>query len=84
VNEMVEQEREHRLGLWRELQSYDSASAVPISLLHERRVYQGGSGIWYDASRTKAVSESGVAVSVLHTGRCLAKRCRRSGFLVRA
>lgn len=49
-----------------------STLGVPASVVNELRIFYGGRGIWYDATRTKAIADPGVTVGVLHTGRVYA------------
>ena len=67
---LQDEERERRLGLWRELRALDPDN-LSASSLRELGVYGGAQGIWVDKARTAAIAPngSGVTVSLLHTGR---------------
>ena len=67
---LQDEEREHRLELWRELRAVDPDN-VSAGTLRDLGVYGGAQGIWVDKARTAtiAINGSGVTVSLLHTGR---------------
>lgn len=67
---LQDEEREHRLGLWRELRAVDPDN-LSASTLRDLGVYGGAQGIWVDKARTATIATngSGVTVSLLHTGR---------------
>lgn len=58
-----------REAVWAELQNCATWPNVPPSLLRELRVYRGQAGVWFDQSSTRQICPSGIAVSVLNTGR---------------
>ncbi|MCM0639535.1 HNH endonuclease [Cellulomonas wangsupingiae] len=56
-----------RMSVWRELQRH--GGLVPAQWLRARGVYGGGQGIYVDKQRTRVLAPTGLAVSVLSTGR---------------
>jgi putative restriction endonuclease len=69
----VEQERDRRHQQFEALNSRcGSTQGVPASVVNELRIFFGGRGIWYDATRTKSIADPGITVGVLHTGRVYA------------
>ena len=58
-----------REAVWAELQNCPTWPNVPPSLLQDLRIYRGGKGIWFDQSSTRQICSTGIAVSVLNTGR---------------
>lgn len=77
----IEQEKQYRLQIWEELKRRGGPTGVSPQLLRELRIYGGAQGIWVDKDRTKAISPSGVTVSVLHTGRHYADDFSEDGVL---
>ena len=55
--------------IWAELRDHPSWPLLSPELLREVGLYGGAAGIWLDKSKTSQISQSGVAVSVLHTGK---------------
>jgi len=66
----VEQERQHRLELWRRLVVSGGPVGATPTLLRSLGIYGGAQGIWVDKERTQALTPDGVGVTVavLHTG----------------
>ena len=64
-----EEELIWREAVWAELQNCPTWPNVPPSLLQDLRIYRGGKGIWFDQSSTRQICSTGIAVSVLNTGR---------------
>ena len=64
-----EEELVWREAVWVELQVHSSWPLLSPELLREVGLYGGAAGIWLDKSKTSQISESGIAVSVLHTGK---------------
>ncbi len=64
-----EEELMWREAVWAELQNCPTWPNVPPSLLQDLRIYRGGKGIWFDQTSTRQICSTGIAVSVLNTGR---------------
>ncbi|MCC2314188.1 HNH endonuclease [Cellulomonas xiejunii] len=56
-----------RMSVWHEIQQHDGL--VAPQWLRARGVYGGGQGIYVDKQRTRVLTPTGLAVSVLSTGR---------------
>ena len=54
--------------VWAELQAHPLWPDLPPDLLREKKLYAGQAGIYADMTRTREISPTGIAVSVLHTG----------------
>jgi putative restriction endonuclease len=67
---VVEQEREHRRGMWQSLLASGGPYGMLPRVLRDLRVYGGAQGIWVDKARTSSLTDSGTGVTVglLHTG----------------
>ena len=67
LSDLVTQELERRLGIWRVLGPTDS---VEPQRLRQLGIYGGAQGIWVDKKRTAEITSngSGVTVGLLHTG----------------
>lgn len=63
-----EAERMWRELAWEQLRADPTWPRVSPSLLRDLGVYGGGAGVWADLDNTRAITENGVAVSILHTG----------------
>jgi hypothetical protein len=70
VPDLIAQERENRLNLWRELTGADGAQNVEPKRLRDLRIYGGAQGIWVDKVRTQQLTPdgTGICVGLLHTG----------------
>lgn len=65
-----EKEKEFRFELQRRLvETHGGTTDVPAALVNDLRIFWGGRGIWYDATRTRSIMPPGITVGVLHTGR---------------
>ena len=64
-----EEELLWREAVWAELKSRPEWPNFSPGLLRALGIYGGGAGIWVDRSQTEVVSPSGVAVSILSTGK---------------
>jgi putative restriction endonuclease len=64
-----EEELLWREAVWEELQAHPSWPDLPPELLREVGLYGGAAGIWLDKSKTSQIHQSGIAVSVLYTGK---------------
>ena len=64
-----EEELLWRDAVWTEIQAHPSWPELPPELLREVGLYGGAAGIWLDKSKTSQIHQSGIAVSVLHTGK---------------
>jgi hypothetical protein len=58
-----------RESLWAELRQHPQWPDLPAEVLRGLKIYSGQAGIYSDMSRTRSLAPTGVAVSVLHTGR---------------
>jgi putative restriction endonuclease len=58
-----------REAMWAELRNLPTWPDVPPSVLREMGLYGGAAGIWLDKTTTGSICPSGIAVSVLHTGK---------------
>jgi putative restriction endonuclease len=58
-----------REAKWAELKSHPTWPNLSPSLLREMGLYGGAAGIWVDKATTGGICETGIAVSVLHTGK---------------
>jgi len=63
----TDDERLWRMSVWDEVQKHDGL--VAAQWLRARGVYGGGQGIYVDKARTRILASTGLAVSVLSTGR---------------
>lgn len=63
-----EAERLWRDLVWEHLQADPTWPRVRPTLLRDLGLYGGGAGVWADLDNTRALTENGVAVSILHTG----------------
>jgi putative restriction endonuclease len=64
-----EEELLWREAMWAELKALPSWPNVSPGLLREMGIYGGAAGIWLDKATTGSISSTGIAVSVLHTGK---------------
>jgi hypothetical protein len=60
--------------LWRgrvyeRLQVTHPPRQIPSSALREAGVYRGAAGLWCDRERTTKIAETGLCVSIMHTGK---------------
>jgi putative restriction endonuclease len=60
---LQDEERERRLGLWRELRAVGPDN-VSASTLRELGVYGGAQGIWVDKATTATIATNGSGVTV--------------------
>lgn len=69
-NAAIDEERQHRLGLWAKLKEKGGPSGVAPGVLRELGIYGGAQGIWVDKARTGRITTDGegITVAVLHTG----------------
>ncbi len=58
-----------REAVWAELQAHPQWPDLPAEVLRGMKIYAGQAGIYSDMSRTRLLAPTGVAVSVLNTGR---------------
>jgi hypothetical protein len=54
---------------WAELKAQPSWPNVSPGVLREMGIYGGAAGVWLDKATTGSISPTGIAVSVLHTGK---------------
>src|SRR5215213_4522009 len=77
----VKQELERRIGMWNALLAAGGPQRVQPNLLRELGTYRGQQGIWRDKQRTGNLTDGGVTVGVLHTGRHYADDLSADGVL---
>jgi hypothetical protein len=65
----VQEEYDHREGLWQRLLDMDGPTDVEPGVLRGLRMYGGAQGVWVDKDRTQHIDPRGVTVGLLHTGR---------------
>jgi putative restriction endonuclease len=66
---MIDDELQRRLDLWDELRQHDTSN-IESRLLNELEIYAGKSGVYCNITEMrKVVPETGLVVSILHTGR---------------
>lgn len=70
MSNSLEQERQHRQELWRQLIAAGGPLGIPPPILRSLGIFGGAQGIWVDKGRTSSLTSDGigVTVSVLHTG----------------
>lgn len=70
MSDAIEQERQHRQELWRQLIAAGGPLGVSPPVLRSLGIYGGAQGIWVDKERTQLLTPdgAGVTVAVLHTG----------------
>lgn len=64
-----EEELLWREAVWAELQAHPSWPLLPPSFIRDLGLYAGQAGIYRNAEVTKSISDTGVAVSVSHSGK---------------
>jgi putative restriction endonuclease len=68
LSDIANKERTRRLGLWEKFCAENDHDDVEKQTLRDLGIYGGAQGIWYDKKTTSKVIESGLTVSILHTG----------------
>jgi putative restriction endonuclease len=64
-----EEELLWRETVWAELQTHPSWPLLPPSFIHDLGLYAGQAGVYRNAKVTQSICDSGVAVSVSHSGK---------------
>jgi putative restriction endonuclease len=77
----LEQELLWREAVWAEMQAHPQWPDLPPMFLREKGIYGGAAGIWRDANNTGSIIPSGLAVSVLHTGKHYADDLDEDGII---
>src|SRR5215207_5247498 len=65
----MKDELNRRLDLWQSLKKQYGTEGVKPSVLHETRIFRGGTGTWRDTRETEKIAPNGITIGVLHTGR---------------
>ncbi len=76
-----EQEMLWRDVMWEELKAHPQWPDLPAEVLRKRDIYGGAAGIWFDSTRTRLITPTGIAVSVLHTGHHYADDLEEDGII---
>jgi len=74
ADQLVKDELERRLTLWRELQARGGPDGILPELIKQLRIHRGEQGVFRDSNQTSLVSgtQAGITVGLLHTGRVYA------------
>lgn len=70
-----------RESVWAEMQAHPQWPDLPPEFLRQLNVYGGAAGIYSEMSRTRLISPTGIAISVLHTGRHYADDVDEDGII---
>ncbi len=70
MNDLIQQELEHRRNVWQTLLNGGGPQLVEPGFLRELGIYGGAQGVWIHKTRTGPLTKdgSGVTVGLLHTG----------------
>src|SRR5688572_5865948 len=72
--QVVKDELERRLNLWRELKAHDGPDGILPELIKQLGIHRGEQGVFRESDKTSLVSgtQAGITVGLLHTGRVYA------------